>query len=107
MAETVTLARLTVTGQDRYGRDVTTTSQEQSVGWVLWPTGLGSEQTQGQDITTDNVTALAPVGTDLSAIDAVVWRGRTYQVQGNTWAWSNPFTGTAPGVQVELKAVSG
>lgn len=104
---TVTLVARAVTGRDRYGNDVYTDTRTDSPGWVVWPSGLGAEVTQGQDIATDNLTCIAPVGTVLASVDRVEVAGKSYEVQGNPWSWQSPFTGTQPGVQVELKAVSG
>lgn len=103
----VTLISRSVSGQDGYGADVYAEVSTDSPGWVVWPTGLGSEKVQGQDIVTDNLTALAPPGTVLASVDRVLVGGRTYEVQGTPYAWQSPFTGRMPGVQVELRAVTG
>lgn len=106
-AVTVTLVTTTVTGRDDYGKDILATVETPSPGWVVWPATQGSEATQGQDIITDTVVALAPPGTVVKATDQVKVFGRTYEVQGNPWSWQSPLTGTTPGVQVDLKAVTG
>lgn len=95
------------TGQDQYGNDVRTQVVTVSPGWVIWPATVGAESVQGQDVITDTLVAFAPVGTDVTAIDHIVWNGGTYDVQGSPWQWQSPFTGDAVGVQVDLKRVTG
>lgn len=106
-AVTVTVLTTTVVGRDAYGKDIVSTVSVDSPGWVIWPAGAGTEAVQGQDILTDTLVGLAPPGTAVAAIDKVVVDGRTYSVQGNPWPWKSPLTGTEPGVQVALKAVTG
>lgn len=106
-AVTVTLVTTTVTGQDDYGKDILSTVETPSPGWVVWPVTQGSEATQGQDIITDTLVGIAPPGTVVSAVDRVKFNGKTYEIQGNPWSWMNPFTGWEPGVQIDMKAVTG
>lgn len=103
----VDLVSRIVSGQDLYGNDIRTETRTSSPGWVLWPSGLGAEQVQGQDIISDALTGLAPMGTLLTAVDRVEVFGKSYEVKGTPYVWVSPFTGTTLGVQVQLEAVSG
>ena len=105
---TVTLiSKDTITGYDAGNRPIYGNTETASPGWVLWPQST-SEVTVAEDITTDTLEGLAPNGTDLSTISQVQVPGfdKTYEVQGRPWPWQSPLTGTAPGIQVVLKAVS-
>ncbi len=104
---TAGIVTLTVTGQDKYGKDIVERTTVPSPGWTVWPATLGAESTQGEDIVTDTLVALAPADVVLDSSSEVVILGRTYQVQGNAWLWQSPFSGTVRGRQIDLKAVSG
>lgn len=52
-------------------------------------------------------TLYAPFGSDITAADRLVIRGRTWQVDGDPADYRNPFTGWEAGMVVKLKAVSG
>lgn len=96
-----------VIGHDSGNRPIYGTPSTPSPGWVLWPQ-TSSEDVAAEDITTDVLEGLAPNGTDLTGISQVQVPGfdKTYEVQGRPWPWQSPLTGTAPGIQVVLKAVT-
>lgn len=96
-----------IVGYDSGNRPIYGDNSAPSAGWVLWPQS-STETTVAEDITTDTLEGLAPNGTDLTTISQVQVPGfdKTYEVQGRPWPWSSPFTGTAPGIQVILKAVA-
>lgn len=104
---TATIVTVTVTGQDANGIDVTAKTETASPGWTVWPATLGAEATQGEDIITDTLVALAPADAVLSPTSQVKVLGRTYEVQGRDWLWTSPWSGQARGRQLNLKAVSG
>ena len=52
-------------------------------------------------------TVYAPSGVDVTALDRLVVRSRTWQVDGDPAEWRNPFTGWEPGMLIRLKAVDG
>ena len=103
----MTLQSRVVSGQDAYGKDVYTVVSTALTGVPVWPAGTGTEAMQGQDVLTDVHVALLPHGTVVDATARVVLGGRTYEVTGKPFDWASPLTGTQPGVQVSLKAVSG
>lgn len=94
-----------VTGYDAGSRPVYSKAETSSPGWVLWPAGSTEDVTQ-EDIVTDILNALAPPGTDVSAVSQVKVLGDAYQVEGKPYPYLSPFTGTAPGVHLMLKRVS-
>lgn len=103
---TVTLQSRVAAGKDAYGNTTYTTSSTTLNNVPIWPAG-SSELLQGQDILTDTLVALFPHGTTVEPTDRVVAFGRTYEVTGSPFDWVSPWTGTKPGVQVNLKAVTG
>lgn len=105
-ATTVTLlGEPVVTGYDSGNRPIYSNAETSSPGWVLWPAGSTENVTQ-EDVVTDLLNALAPAGTDVSAVSQVKVLGQTYQVQGKPFPYVSPLTGTSPGVHLVLKRVS-
>lgn len=102
------ISKNVITGYDGGNRPIYGNESSPSAGWVLWPQTT-TETVVAEDITTDQLEGLAPNGTDLSTISQVTvpaFPGKVYEVQGRPWPWASPLTGTAPGIQVVLKAVS-
>lgn len=48
-----------------------------------------------------------PPGTDVTSRDRLEVRGEVYEVEGIPFDWRNPFTGWAPGVEVNIKRLEG
>lgn len=103
--ETLTIVVRTLSGVDIDGNDTYTTANTQVPG-AFAPGGF-SEVQQGGDTVTATPEALLPTGTDVTAIDAVIARGDTYEVTGTPQDWQSPFTGWAPGIVVKLEKVTG
>lgn len=54
------------------------------------------------------VTKVAfPAGFDIAAADRFVARGETYQVHGDPFDWTSPFSGWRPGVVATGRKVDG
>ncbi|WP_310962147.1 hypothetical protein [Nocardioides terrisoli] len=102
--ETVTLHTRSVLDQDADGNDVLYDVDTVLSGVPVWPAG-GTELVQGQDTLISGLFALLPAGTDVSGIDSVTVYGDEYEVDGEPGRFTNPFTGTDPGVQVHLTRV--
>lgn len=102
----VTLLRRAVTGQDSDGNDVYTTSQIVVDGCAVWPGG-SSEQNQGRDTVTIDVTVLLPAGTAVVATDQVRIDEKTYEINGEPAEWKSALSSLDAGVQVELLRVTG
>ncbi len=103
----VVLVTSAVSGSDKYGNDVTSLTEVSIPECVVWPAGSPAELVQGQDIVTDTLICLFPAGTVVPVTARAKVFGRTYDVTGNTFDWTSPLTGHAPGVQATLKAVTG
>jgi hypothetical protein len=115
-AESITLLKRVRAGSNADGNDVFTTEPRVIPGCVVWPTtsaslvgqGLRIElRTGGQATAVASINVLLPPGTDVNNQDALIWRGKTYEVEGDPDFFSSPFTGTDPGVVVRLTKVEG
>lgn len=106
IGETVTIKRRTASGRDTHGNTTWTTSEIPIEGCAVWPTG-STEQTQGQDQTSERLTVWFPYGTDVQSTDQVQVRGLAYEVEGLASSWASPFTATKAGVEVRLERVRG
>ena len=104
--ETVVFRRRTAGGRDSHGNETWTWAETPVPGCVVWPTG-STEETQGQDQTSERLTVLAPPGTDVSAYEQAEVRGLLYEVQGVPSQWNSPFTTTRAGVEVRLERIQG
>lgn len=106
IGHTVTLVTRTRSGVDSDGNDVLTETPTDVAGCVVWPRG-SSELLQGQDTTIAGLWVLFPAGTTVTAIDAVIVDGDTWEVDGDPEQHRSPFTGRSPGVVVALSKVRG
>ena len=62
-------------------------------GAVVWPQ-TAAEVRQSQERTSMTYFVALPDGIDVDAVDRVVWRGKSYEVQGELEMNTNPATGT-------------
>jgi hypothetical protein len=105
--ETATLVARVKSGTDRLGQPTYTDEPTVVEGCVFAPAG-SYERVQGQNVVTSTDTLYLPTGTAVpSVIDKVIVRGKTYEVDGAPQIFQNPFTGTALGAVLRLKAVTG
>lgn len=104
--ETVVLHTRAVSGQDGDGNDVRSDAPTTLTGVPVWPRN-SSELVQGQDTSIVGLTALLPAGTSVAGVDKVTVYGDTYEVDGEAGHLISPFTGTNPGVLVNLTRVTG
>lgn len=109
--EEVTVLQRTVTGQDRYGKDVFDWPEPGVVicGCGFDP-GTSTELNQPfrQSVNTQpTIYDTSPCPVDIRAVDKVVVRDREYQIDGSPTDWTNPFTGTRFGRVIKLKVVEG
>lgn len=105
-AQTITLHRGTVTGQDRYGVDEYTPVDVDVPGCVVWPR-TSAETVQGQDLVITGITVFAPAGTVVQPTDKVTVGGETFDVVGDPGVFSSPLTGTTSGVELQLVKAAG
>lgn len=107
--ETVTLHTSGLTLQDEDGNDVSDPDWDVTTtltGVPVWPRNA-SELVQGQDTLITGLSALLPAGTVVTAIDSVDVYGQSYEIDGEPGIFQSPFTGTNPGVLVNLTRITG
>jgi hypothetical protein len=112
--ETVTLHARGLTWQDEDGNDVSDPTRDvvtTLTGVPVWPRnaseGRQGENTQGSDMLITGLSALLPAGTVVTAIDKVDVYGQSYEIDGEPGRYQSPFTGTNPGVLVNLTRITG
>lgn len=104
-AETVTIVNRTKSGTDSFGNDVWA---ETSTPWPgVFNPGTSAELVQGEDLLTVQPAVYLYGSPTVGPYDRVEVAGLSYEVDGNPNAWSSPFTGWSPGVQVNLRRVTG
>lgn len=99
---------------DRHG-DWTRVEERYVEGVFWWPrtsvegsgiAGVGSDLRSAR--LTTGLTMVAPVDCGITARHRVVLPdGQEFRVEGSPGEWRSPFTGWAPGVQIELERVEG
>lgn len=104
--ETVVFLYRTAGPRDAHGNKTWTWTEAAVSGCIVWPTG-STEQIQGQDQTSEQLTVLAPYGTDVTAYERARARGLLYEVNGVPSPWSSPFTQTRAGVEMRLTRITG
>lgn len=110
MVETATILRAADGGSDRYGNAVedwadATETEVEVLGWA--PRGDSEERADGRQGGVDTGVLYVPSGTDVTTTDRVLFRGVTYRVDGTPTDWRNPYTGSTPGLEVNLRRVDG
>lgn len=99
--ETVTLVSTTTT-TDPLGDSTTTTVTSEWGPCAVAPRYANESTDPRVAPLVVGLTVYGPV-VDIDADDTVVVRGETWQVDGLPAEWRNPFTGWAPGIEVQLK----
>lgn len=109
--QTVVLHTRTKSGVDGDGNDVFSNTAATFTNVPVWPSdGNGNssnERLQGRDTVISGYSIFLPAGTDVQAVDYVEVNGGTFEVSGLPGIYLNPFTGTNPGVLVNVTKVTG
>jgi hypothetical protein len=100
----VTLITRTVLGHDVDGNTTWSQSSTTYASRPAWQ-GNSTELIQGQDTVISQATVVLPAGTPVQATDRVIVFGQTWEVLGSPNLFRNPWTGTDPGVVVQLRVV--
>lgn len=105
--ETWTVLRATDGGLDRNGNPLPGVDAEIPVEGCAFIPGNSLELTEpGRTTVTTNPRLLMPTGSDVRASDRLRSpAGEVFEVEGAPSNWRSPFSGWAPGAEVELKAV--
>jgi hypothetical protein len=105
--ESVVLQSRVASGVDQYGDDTFTTVSTTFENVPVAPRGVSVENQDMRDTVFLGISVYLPSGTVVNAVDRVVVRGKTYEVEGQPFEAISPFTGWAPGVAVALREVEG
>lgn len=108
ISEAVTRQRAGTT-TDRYGNTVldwTNPDEDAIDGCAFAPTSTSEDYDQRAAVI--QVPMLyAPPGADINAADRIVFRGTTFEVNGEPATWVDPFSGVEKGIEVPLRVVAG
>jgi hypothetical protein len=104
---TVTIVNRTPTGtQDAYGNDQYSEVQVDVPGCSVQPANSRENLSFGDQLTS-SIVVFVPFGTDISYIDAVIWDGDEYEVNGVPDTWTSPFTGNVAPIRIDATLVEG
>jgi len=70
---------------------------------IVYPSTTDETQDVGRDTLIEALTVLLPPGTELHHHDRLEIRGKTYDVNGEPFAFRSPFDGWEPGVQARAE----
>jgi len=109
--ETVTRLRATAV-TDPYSGEATALSwdnpDELPISGCAFDPGTSTEPvTDARNQVITQPVLYAPFGSDITAADRLVVRGRTWKVQGDPGEYRNPFTGWEAGMVIKLEDVQG
>ena len=108
IGETVGVIRPTTT-TDRYGnaqRVYGDTATHELTRCAFDPGG-STEDNDGRHAVTTEPTIYCPAGSDITAADHVLIRGKRYEVHGEPADWRDPFGSTVGGIAATLRKVEG
>lgn len=107
--ETVTVVRAGLV-DDGYGNEVSDWANATSTpyeGCAVAQGTRGSEVLADRNAVLSDLVVFMPPGADVAPTDRLEVRGREYEVVGEPFGWTSPFTGTAFGVVVYCNRVEG
>lgn len=107
-SDTVTRVRAALGAPGRYGaeqRDWSAAATTTISGVSVQPVAA-TEATVDREYTATHLNLFAPPGTDLLATDRVVWRGVTYEIDGEPATWYD-LGGRADHLEAVLKRMAG
>lgn len=106
--QTVTIIRESPGGTDVYGDPITSTVLRTDVaGCAVAPRYSSESSERGRQGMIVGLSVYAPAGTDVLFTDRVEIDGVAYVIEGEPAAWSNPFTGWSPGVEIAVRRATG
>lgn len=92
--------------RDKWG-DSTGESRHVIRNCVFYPR-TSSESTDNRDTVITGITVLVPAGSDIESTDKVEFPdGTRYEVDGMPGSWVSPSSSWKPGMQVDLREVTG
>jgi hypothetical protein len=106
--ETVVFEAPTSGSDDAHGNPTVSWGAPVSVEGCAFDPGASQEIFEpGRNPVTSSPRVFAPAGTVVSARSRVTVRGLVFVVDGDPAVWVNPYTGSTPGVVVNLERVGG
>jgi hypothetical protein len=103
----MTLVKRVLSGAvDAYGNDVYTEQNVTVPNCVFQPGGSG-ENLAFADQTNTNDSVFLPAGTDVTYLDAIIYKGIKFEVTGVPNQWTSPFSGRVSPIRVEVNKISG
>jgi hypothetical protein len=105
-ATTLTVVHRVLNGLDGFGNDTYRDEPETVPGSVVAPQG-SSEQVQWTDQVSTSIVAYLPFGTPVGPLDAILYNGRTYEIQGEPQSYRSPFSNNTAPVEVRAQIVTG
>jgi hypothetical protein len=104
--ETMTIVKRSVTSTDDYGNDVLSDTSTVISQCVYTPGGSNENVVFTDQVNTTDAFYV-PEGTDVTALDAIQYKGDTYEVSGAPSHWRSPFSGRVSPVRVSVIRVTG
>ncbi len=106
--KTITVVRSSPGGVDQYGDLVSgTTTSTAIAGCAVAPRYSSEPVERGRNGVIVGLSVYAPAGSDIRYTDAITIDSVSYRIDGEPASWSNPLTGSAPGVEVALVRSAG
>lgn len=103
----VTLLQRVLNGQDEFGNDAYEDNPIEVDGCVVQPSG-SSEIVQWTDQVSSDIVVFFPYGTAVSSLDAILYNGIKYEIQGIPQNWQpSPFSGNTSPIQARASMVTG
>lgn len=75
--------------------------------YSIAPTTSDEPYEAGREAVVTGLSVLAPIDTNITAYDRVVWDGEEYTVEGDIADWSKGPFGWDAGIAIQLKRVEG
>lgn len=105
---TVTVLRDSPGGTDAYGDPIaSTTSRTNLLGCAVAPRYSTEPTERGRLGVVIGLSVYAPPGSDVLFTDRLEIAGVVYAIEGEPGDWVNPFTGSAPGMEIAVKRAVG
>lgn len=106
--KTITILRDSPGGLDE-GNDpvASTTTSTDIAGCGIAPRYSSESIEKGRNGVIIGFTIFAPYGSDIFFTDRIKIDGVVYLIDGDPANWSNPFTGSTPGMEIAVKRAVG
>lgn len=109
IGETVTVLTRTQTGVDRYGKPIYGWPGPgvEIAGCAVAPRTSEEPVQVGRQAVITGLQVYLPPGVEIGPYDRLLIRGDTYEVEGDTGEWLNPYSAVWRGVEVACSRIAG